>query len=77
MSSTRTMKPTIPPPAPYCVALELEVVRGAAWHRAARQIWRRMLNIVSVKVLERESFDVSVRFYRLLSSTEQQVRQQD
>jgi hypothetical protein len=45
ISSTRTMKPTTPPPVPYCEALELMVLTGAAEQRAARQRWRRMLRL--------------------------------
>jgi hypothetical protein len=51
MSKTRTMKPTIPPPVPYCVALELRVVKssaiGAAEQRAARQRWRKRENMIA------------------------------
>ena len=46
MSRTRTMKPTTPPPVPYCVAFELVVASGAAEQRAARQRWRRALSMV-------------------------------
>jgi hypothetical protein len=51
ISRTRTMKPMMPPPVPYCVALELRVVNssaaiGAAEHRAARQSWRMRENMV-------------------------------
>jgi hypothetical protein len=50
MSRTRTMKPTMPPPVPYCVAFEFSVVKssaiGAAEQRAARQSWRKRENMV-------------------------------
>jgi len=43
------MKPTMPPPVPYCVAFELRVVKssaiGAAEQRAARQSWRKRENM--------------------------------
>ena len=45
MSSTKTMKPTTPPPAPYCVVASMVVI-GAAEQRAARQSWRKRLNMV-------------------------------
>jgi hypothetical protein len=49
------MKPTIPPPVPYCVALELRVVKssaiGAAEQRAARQRWRKSENMIVVVVV--------------------------
>jgi hypothetical protein len=55
ISRTRTMKPTIPPPVPYCVALELRVVKssaiGAAEQRAARQRWRKSENMIVVVVV--------------------------
>lgn len=47
MSSTRTMKPMTPPPAPYCVVASWVVI-GAAEQRAARQSWRKRLNMVMV-----------------------------
>jgi hypothetical protein len=44
------MKPTMPPPVPYCVAFEFSVVKssaiGAAEQRAARQSWRKRENMV-------------------------------
>ena len=50
ISRTRTMKPTIPPPVPYCVAFEFKVVKssaiGAEEQRAARQSWRKRENMV-------------------------------
>jgi hypothetical protein len=45
MSRTRTMKPTMPPPVPYCQvvpwAVTVSSARGAAMARAARLNWRR------------------------------------
>lgn len=46
MSRTRTMKPMMPPPVPYCqllsmVLAEISCATGAAKARAARQSWRR------------------------------------
>lgn len=49
MSRIRTMKPTIPPPVPYCMGVPVVVIvssaRGAAKVRAARQSWRNRENI--------------------------------
>jgi hypothetical protein len=41
------MKPMTPPPAPYCVVASWAVM-GAAEQRAARQSWRKRLNMVMV-----------------------------
>lgn len=47
-SRTKTMKPIMPPPAPYCHELLLVVTvpsaRGAAKAQVARQSWRRRWN---------------------------------
>ena len=44
------MKPMTPPPAPYCVVASWVVI-GAAEQRAARQSWRKRLNMVMVNGL--------------------------
>jgi hypothetical protein len=41
------MKPMTPPPAPYCVVASWAVM-GAAEQRAARQSWRKRLNMMAV-----------------------------
>lgn len=55
MSRTRTMKPMTPPPAPYCVVASWAVM-GAAEQSAARQSWRKRLNIVVVDGLVEGGF---------------------